>query len=284
MGHQNIRPDHIRDFLKTQDVRTLLTFTNPKVLKNDQVSSIPTAVMHLLPNYRGTCPFAGTCAEICLHRAGNPAYMRGKQAARRRRTDAFMNDRARFMEYLLIELLAFASKHPQSDVLGVRLNGTSDIRWERESIEVHPETSDYIHQRFNLHIAPGRYRNIMYCLSTSNNTEQTFQFYDYTKRTDRLWDVCRHDNYHLTLSVGSSGDTFRQALDESLNLAAAFNIKKNEPFPATVTHNGIELPVVDGDVTDYRPHDPSKRTHIVGLRIKRVPGMTPEQVKAFCIQ
>ena len=209
-------------------------------------------------------------------------YMKGKTAARMRKTDAFVTDRNTFMELLFVELIAFSCKNINDEVLGVRLNGTSDIRWERESIEIKQETAEYIFKRFNVYVAPGRYRNIMHALSRSNNT-QRFQFYDYTKRTDRLWDVCEHDNYHLTLSQGSSADTFQSALDQGLNLAAVFNIKRNDFLPETFTLNGIELPVVDGDLTDYRPHDPSDATHIVGLRLKRVPGMTQQQVKEFCV-
>ena len=54
---------------------------------------------------------------------------------------------------------------------------------------VTPDTSDYLSARYGLCILPGRYRNIMYCLST--NKDISFQFYDYTKRPDRLWDVCK---------------------------------------------------------------------------------------------
>ena len=277
----NIRPAHIRSAMLNHDVRKLLTETNPKVLKNDKVLDIPTAVLHLLPKYRGTCPFAASCAKRCLHSAGNPAYMRGKETARKNRTDMFVTDRDAFMELLLIELVQFASKHNLSLQVGARLNGTSDIRWERESINVTPDTSEYLSARYGLCILPGRYRNIMYCLST--NKDISFQFYDYTKRPDRLWDVCKADNYHLTMSEGSSADTFRVALDQGLNLAAAFNIKRSELLPETVTLHGLKFKVLDGDVTDYRPQDASQGTHIVGLRLKRVPGMTPEQIKEFCI-
>lgn len=282
----NIRPAHIRRAMLDHDVRKLLTETNPKVLKNDKVLDIPTAVLHLLPKYRGTCPFAASCAKLCLHSAGNPAYMRNKQTARKNRTDMFMTDRDAFMELLLIELVQFASKHHLSLQLGARLNGTSDIRWERESINVTLETSEYLSYRYGFYVEPRRYRNMMYCFWYNRGIgcqESLYQFYDYTKRPDRLWDVCKIDGYHLTMSQGSSADTFRVALDHGFNLAAAFNIKKNAPLPETVSLNNMKFKVIDGDVTDYRPQDESQGTHIVGLRLKRVPGMTTEQIKEFCI-
>ena len=282
----NIRPAHIRRAMLDHDVRKLLTETNPKVLKNDKVLDIPTAVLHLLPKYRGTCPFAASCAKLCLHSAGNPAYMRGKETARKNRTDMFVTNRDEFMELLLIELVQFASKHHLSAQLGARLNGTSDIRWERESINVTVETSEYLSYRYGFYVEPRRYRNMMYCFWHNRGVGcqgSLYQFYDYTKRPDRLWDVCKADNYHLTMSEGSSADTFRVALDQGLNLAAAFNIKRSELLPETVTLHGLKFKVLDGDVTDFRPQDESQGTHIVGLRLKRVPGMTPAQIKEFCI-
>jgi hypothetical protein len=36
-------------------------------------------------------------------------------------------------------------------------------------------------------------------------------------------------------------------------------------------------------VTDWRPGDTAGQTHVVLLRIKRTPGQTEEQRRAFCI-
>ena len=53
--------------------------------------------------------------------------------------------------------------------------------------------------------------------------------------------------------------------------------------PDTVTIDGQSFPTLDGDVTDWRPGDASGQTHVVLLRIKRTPGQTEEQRRAFCI-
>ena len=285
------RPLKIRAAQQKYHIGELLTFTNPKVLKSEKLLDIPTAVLHLLPKYRGTCPFAGTCSVLCLHNAGNPAYMKGKQLSRKNRTDFFMDDRDTFMEYLLIELVKFRYKNINADICGFRGNGTSDIRWERESITVSLEVSQYLYRAFKFYILPGKYRNIFYALRECSTWycypekggKNMFQFYDYTKRTDRYWDVCKYDGYHLTLSHGSTADTFSSAMHNQLNIAAAFNLKRNEDLPTYVYMNGVHMPVLDGDVTDFRPYDKSDRRYVVGLRMKRVPGMTADQVKKFAI-
>ena len=287
----NIRPDHIRAFQKEYALGDFLTTTNPKVKKSEKVLNIPTAVLHLLPNYRGTCPFAGTCTSLCLNRAGNVQYLNAKLKARKKRTDAFRNDPNTFMEYLLIELIKFAVKHKDYKMRGCRLNGTSDIKWETQSITVTKAVANYLWDQYRFSIRDRQYRNIFYLLNDCGrffdypdmSGRDMFCFYDYTKRTDRNWIFAQYDHYNLTLSVGSTGDVLRAALDNSLNIAAAFNVKRSQPLPKTCTYQGQEFPVIDGDVTDFRPFDPSNRTHIVGLRLKRVPGMTSEMVSNFVL-
>ena len=287
----HIRPLKIRQAQKKYHIGTLLTTTNPKANKSLKKLNIPTAVLHLLPKYRGGCPFAGTCAELCLHGAGNPAYMKGKTSARKNRTDFFCDDRELFMEYLLIETVKFRFKYANYDIVAERLNGTQDNRWERESITVTREVSEYLYSAYGFSIKPGRYRNIFYAIRECStwyaypekSGKKMFEFYDYTKRPDRIWDICKQDGYHLTVSHGSKADVLRIALDNNLNIAAAFNLKRNATLPLTVKYGTVEFPVVDGDVTDFRPQDPSNSTHVVGLRLKRVPGMTPSQIKNFCI-
>ena len=228
---------------------------------------------------------------MCLHRAGNQAYMTGKNKARKNRNDFFMDDRELFMEYLLIELVKFRHKHIDFELCGFRGNGTSDIRWERESLKVSGKVSNYLYRAFGFYILPGRYRNIFYALRecstwyehASKSGKKMFNFYDYTKRPDRLWDVCKYDGYHLTISHGSSADVLRIALDHNLNIAAAFNLKRNATLPSSIKYETVEFPVVDGDVTDFRPYDPSSTPHIIGLRMKRVPGMIANQVSNFTI-
>ena len=75
--------------------------------------------------------------------------------------------------------------------------------------------------------------------------------------------------YHLTLSAGSLFDTLSTAIENGLNYAGVLNIKRNAPMPKFITVKGIKLPVIDGDLTDWRIGDSNQTTHVVGLRVKR---------------
>jgi len=256
----------------------VLTLTNPKVLKSDGVA--PTAVLHLLPKYRGSCPAAGSCAALCLNTAGNPAYLSGKLARRRLRSDAFAEHPAAFARLLVLEVCRFVAKHPGADLLGLRLNGTSDFLWERVPVVICPDLAAFCLAQFGVRLLVGRFTSLLQPLTAA--LPQLCP-YDYSKRTDRDWEAAAAFRYHLTLSHGSTADTLAEAVARGLNYAAAFPIKRGQPLPATVAVGGVLLPVVDGDVTDWRPGDPSDGSHVVGLRIKRTPGQTEAQRAAFCL-
>jgi hypothetical protein len=264
----------------------VLTLTNPKVLKSESIA--PTAVLHLLPT-KAACPAAGTCALVCLNTAGNPAYLKGKLACRARRDKAFRTSPNLFLRLLTIEVLRFYSKNSTNELLGLRLNGTSDYHWENIAVNITETDSRYILKTFNINLNSGRYDSILLAILNAFDYNKearvgdTLHAYDYTKRTDRDFQVCHNMGYHLTLSHGSKFNTLQAALENKLNYAAAFDIGRNKPLPETVTIDGVIFPVLDGDKTDWRIGDREGQTHIVGLRFKRVPNMTEELKKSFCI-
>ena len=90
-------------------------------------------------------------------------------------------------------------------------------------------------------------------------------------------------NYHLTLSHGSKFDTFSKALELGLNYAAAFNLKKSQQLPTKFEYKGINLNVIDGDITDFRPLDNNNKTNIVGLHFKIVVNKDNAKKLDFCI-
>lgn len=256
------------------------TTTNPKTLKNGKVSDRPTIVLHLEPVTFGACPAAGSCAAVCLNKAGNPAYLTGKLARRHKRSVAFNQDRAQFLQLLVVE----AARHRQMGYVGVRLNGTSDIAWERETVFIDGAMLPWIQSMVpNVTIKlPGTY-SLLGVL-----TAMGFEPYDYTKRVDRDFTLAAAHNYHLTLSWGGRHDDviLDVAREHRLNVAAGIaGIKRSQDLPDFVTVGSMELAVVDGDLTDWRRDDPTPSTlpHIVGLRIKRTPGQTEEQVRRFAI-
>jgi hypothetical protein len=125
----------------------------------------------------------------------------------------------------------------QSKRLGLtpvfRLNGTSDISWEKYDM------------------LPGL--NVFECFPD-------VQFYDYTKVLGRK--VSGILNYHLTFSAADGNDLdVKKAILQGLNVAVVFGIKKTQPMPET--YNG--LPVFNGDESDLRFLDPKG---VVGLYAK----------------
>ena len=66
-------------------------------------------------------------------------------------------------------------------------------------------------------------------------------------------------------------------------MLGVLNIKRNAPMPKFITVKGIKLPVIDGDLTDWRIGDSNQTTHVVGLRVKRTPNQTETMRRAFCI-
>ena len=264
------------------------TFTNPKVLKNDKISNIPTAVL-MLYNTPKACPAAGSCRSVCLMTAGNPAYLNNKIKCRIRRNNAFMSDYSIFLRYLVVNCFRHYAKNRTAEKVGFRLNGVSDYAWEDFSVKLTAEDTDYIKKAFNIYIEPIRYGSVIEAVQKAidlNNNEllkNSVQFYDYSKRVDRDFKKIKALNYHITLSHGSKHDTFKKALELGLNYAAAFNLKKSQDLPKNFTYKGIKLNVIDGDITDYRPLDNNNKTNIVGLHFKIVVNKDNAKKLDFCI-
>ena len=274
------------------DFKTLLS-TNPKTEK----SKIQTYILHLAPaNTSGfnVCAGAGNCKKICLHFAGNPVYMKGKGAARIRRTLAYSAGSERFMLVLVCAILDKINKHA-GEPLAFRLNGTSDIAWENVDFTITPEFAIFCRVKFGAILPIGK-RNIFEVFRfMRDNTGEDVTFYDYTK-IRRNWAECKRLNYHLTFSFdgwdnASNLKIASDAMASNVNLAAAFNIKKGQPLAFNDNSAdkmkrwlGAVPTIVDGDLTDYRPADP-KGGVIVGLRFKLPHGIpyTAAEREAFCI-
>jgi hypothetical protein len=129
-------------------------------------------------------------------------------------------------------------------ICAVRLNATSDIRWEREGFT----------------LGGVNYANMMQLFSD-------VVFYDYTKIANRRNIPA---NYHLTFSLAENNDKQTAiALGNGMNIAVVFNTKRGKPLPATYDIGGAvvpHVPVIDGDESDVRFADP--KGVIVGLRAK----------------
>ena len=198
----------------------LLSSGNPKTLKG-QKKGYMTYILHLAPSDLSgynTCPMASPgCRGACLNTAGRGRFDK-IQVARIRKTRLFFEDRDTFMDQLVKDIEAGIREADRKGLIPViRLNGTSDIRWENYGII----------QKFP-HI----------------------QFYDYTKIPNRR---NLPKNYHLTFSRSESNDSkVADAIANGMNVAVVFSARKGQPLPKK--YNGIK--VVDGDETDLRFLDP----------------------------
>lgn len=222
----------------------LLSTGNPKVLKG-MAQGYNTYILHLAPaslSGYNTCPKATEgCKSACLNTAGRGGmFKKGEttntiQQARIRKTKYFYENRSAFMVDLVKDI-ELAIK--QSAKLGLtpvfRLNGTSDIAWEKYEVDGFANIF-------------ARFPNV--------------QFYDYTKMLNRK--VTNIANYHLTFSAADGNDLdVIKAIQQGYNIATVFGIKKTEPMPET--YNGVA--VFNGDDSDLRFLDP--KGVVVGLYAK----------------
>jgi hypothetical protein len=214
---------------------TLLTpiAANPRT-KHTARADVMSAMLLLAPameSGKNLCPFASRgCADACLYYSGRGA-MSNTQQARINRTRWFLDDRDGFMEQIVKEIESLITRSWKQDCnagtlsnVAVRLNGTSDILWER---------------------IPVVYRGSEY-----GNIMQAFgavQFYDYTKIPGRS----ELPNYHLTFSLSECNDAHAIAeLERGRNVAV---VMRYHELPETWSG----YPVVYGDEYDYRFLDPT---------------------------
>ena len=226
----------------------LLSVGNPKTLKGMK-QGYNTYIMHLAPaslSGHNTCPKATAgCMAACLNTAGRGGmFKKGEntntiQKARIRKTQLFYSNRDEFMS-LLVKDINLAIK--QSARMGltpvIRLNGTSDISWEKYPVKMGNVTYSNIFAAFGF-----------------------ITFYDYSKVLGRK--VNHISNYSLTFSAADGNDNdVREAIKQGYNIAVVFGIKKTLPMPEF--YNG--LPVYNGDESDLRFLDP--KNSIIGLYAK----------------
>lgn len=226
--------DHNRSLFARLPEKLLGIDTNAKTIKGEQYG-IKTAILYLMPAEQGgtqLCPMAKTagCEKACLFTAGRGA-MNSVMLSRLRKTLYFNQYRDQFMLQLQNELIRERAKAKRKGYkLIVRLNGTSDIRWENEPIG-------------------HAYANIMQALPD-------IQFYDYTKIANRKGVPA---NYDLTFSYSGVADYapyVAKAVANGDRIAVVF---RDRAIVNAMLANGetfLGLPVVDGDNTDIRHLDP----------------------------
>mgnify|MGYP001243318650 CR=1 FL=1 len=208
-----------------------LLSTSTKVKKSAAAGTL-TRILYLTPG--PFCPGATPgCLAACNGHSSGRMPLEDSTHARDKRTAFFIEHRELFLARLEAELHILAV---DARILGlapsVRLNGTSDLAWER--------------------LAPQLFERF-----------PQVAFYDYTKLLPRMLRFLRADaswprNYHLTFSEAPSDDTNRRILDSGGNVAV--------PFWPELPPTYLDHPVLDGDRHDARFLDLPR--HVIGLRAK----------------
>ena len=212
----------------------LLTLSNPKI-KKGEAYGYRTAIMHLSP-YKtkignkivNVCPFSSPgCRAACLNTAGMGVFT-AVQEARVRRTSLLVQNTGEFISRLSREIELFTKSAISAGFTpAVRLNGTSDLRWDLPAFGRIP-------QRF-----------------------PSVQFYDYTKNF--VWVLTNKvPNYYLLYSLSEQNYSTREAkilLSRGFNVAVVFGPEQPEEF--------MGYKVLSGDDSDLRFLDPPG--HVIGL-------------------
>jgi hypothetical protein len=207
-----------------------------KTIKGEKIGYL-TGILYLAPantTKYNTCSMAhkAQCAVACLYSAGRGAF-NNVQQSRINKTLYFYESRDEFMMQLFKNIKALIKKAESKGLKPlVRLNGTSDIRWE----------------------------NVPFEGATIFEAFPNVQFYDYTKDANRK---ALPKNYDLTFSysgVSTFAPYVQKAQSKGLRMAVVFRKIENIPL----TFKGIT--VVSGDNSDVRHLD--DQGVIVGLYAK----------------
>ena len=189
------------------------------------------------------CPHATAgCAAACLNGSGRGGFTSSVQTGRRNKTEFYLQNRIGFLEKLYKELTLISKKHKGENV-AIRLNGTSDIRWEKFKV------------RDN--------KNLMELFPD-------LQFYDYTKNHLRF-NTKLPSNYSLVFSRSETNEVkAMELLKRGFNVAMVFDVPPTK-------YAGFE--VVDGDESDLTFLQ--KQGVILGLKYKKLTGKGADNNTAF---
>jgi hypothetical protein len=189
-----------------------------------------TGILYLAPSdisgYQ-VCPMAklAQCEKACLYTAGRGAFT-SIQNARIAKTKYFFEDRQNFMLNLVKDIEKGIKQAQKAGLtLLIRLNGTSDIKWENVEF-------DYDNKQ-----------------TTIFDLFPNVQFYDYTKIANR---VDLPANYDLTFSYSGVVEFqpyAKKAINNKMRIATVFRSVKHIP------DTFLGLRVIGGDDSDIRHLD-----------------------------
>lgn len=228
---------------------TLLTKNNHKTVKGEKLGYL-TYILYMSPytdNSMGInlCPHASDgCSSACIFKTGLGGMYSTVQQGRRNKTEWYLQDRNSFLDKLDKEI-GDAIKRNKDMIVTFRLNGTSDIRYEKLKVRENKTI-------FELY--------------------PDVQFYDYTKNPNRMTETMP-SNYHLTFSRSETNDAIcMELLSKGYNVAFVFD---------KIPERYLGYEVINGDENDLRFLD--KKGVIVGLKYKMNTGKGADNKKPFDI-
>lgn len=205
--------------------------SDAKTIKGEKLGFL-TGILYLAPyktiSIYNTCSMAhiAGCDIACLYSSGRGAYS-SVQNARINKTNWYYQDKQGFMLQLIENIFSLIKKANKLGLTAlIRLNGTSDIKWENIGFIYNEK----------------HYANIMELFPH-------IQFYDYTKiiNRDNL-----PSNYDLTFSYSGKPEFIKyvnKAINKGMRIAVVFKDKHNLP------NEFMGLSVVNGDNSDIRHLD-----------------------------
>jgi hypothetical protein len=212
-----------------------------KTVKGEKLGFL-TGILYLAPastTKYNTCAMStiAQCAEACLYTAGRGA-MNCTKRGRINKTIWFFEERETFMHKLCKNIQSLINKATRMGLTPLlRLNGTSDIKWENVSFTINDTFYNNIFEAF-----------------------PDVAFYDYTKIANR---DNIPSNYDLTFSY--SGVISYQ---KYVNIARAKGMRIAVVFRSVsiIPTTFMGLPVIGGDNSDIRHVEP--KNTIVALYAK----------------
>jgi len=228
--------------------KQLLTYNNVKTIKGEKYGW-KTYILYLAPftqnsTGKSVCSHASKgCAEACLFGSGFGGMFTRVEIGRINKTNYLILNRDLFIKQLFSEISFLEAKSKTlKEKLCIRLNGTSDLAWEKFKIN-----GKSLMEHF-----------------------PSVQFYDYTKNYLRF-DKILPANYHLTFSRSETNeDKVESILAKGHNVAVVF-----DSLPET--YKGYK--VVNGDLSDLTFLQP--KGVVVGLKYKKMTSKGADNKKAF---
>jgi hypothetical protein len=222
---------------------------NSKLNKEKSIYTIGLMLSPAKSSGFNVCPYSGECEKACIGLYAGFNRLKTVQDKHIETTRKFFNDPKTFLNIMLFDILKaerYAEK--QGKKLAVRLNVFSDIAWEK------------------MKFVCGR--NLFEILA--DNGRKTI-LYDYTKNPNRFYLNSTHSNYHITASYSEKwalNQTETWGLfKKGINIAIPFIGSIPKRHTMHFQNSGkINMPVLDGDKSDYRPNDP--KGIFIGLKAK----------------